>query len=239
MREEAHMAIAKSESHQADQIVRDLAETYRVHVAKDWAERMEGTWSGGYWSMRDLRVLQEAVGDLAKAMGGADRFISNVDGVTIKQVKMKLGGLAFKHTIKLTALSEFPLWTVVHELAHVWDAKTGCRLSKALQLYTGGRTNWLKKMIRKLSRGFDEQHRLPGCNLFGYFYGGVPPAGSDGNFNRREDFAESVTAYVYPSKAQSKVERFKDDERYRELLYYADYTQTKRWAFVDGLMRSR
>jgi hypothetical protein len=83
----------------------------------------------------------------------------------------------------------------------------------------------------------DERRRLPGCNLFGYFYGDVPPAGSDRNFNRKEDFAESVTAYVYPALVQQRVEPFKDDERYRELLYYTDYTRTQRWAFVDGLIK--
>ena len=77
---------------------------------------------------------------------------------------------------------------------------------------------------------------MPGCNRWGYFYGDIPPAGSDQNFNRKEDFAESVTAYVYPAMVQARVDRFKDGP-YRELLYYADYTQTRRWAFVDGLIK--
>jgi hypothetical protein len=36
---------------------------------------------------------------------------------------------------------------------------------------------------------------------------------------------------------QGRVERFKDDDSYRDLLYYPDYTQTLRWAFVDGLIK--
>jgi len=108
-----------------------------------------------------------------------------------------------------------------------------------LQAYTGGRTNWLARLIKKWRHQCDEDCRWPGCNSFGYFYAGAPPAGSDRNFNRKEDFAESVTAYVYPTVAQSRVERFKDDDDYGDLLYYSDYTQTKRWAFVDGLVRSR
>ena len=78
---------------------------------------------------------------------------------------------------------------------------------------------------------------MPGCNRYGYFYGDVPPAGSDQNFNRKEDFAESVTSYVYPALVQPRVDRFKDDEQYRDLLYYADYTQTRRWTFVEGLIK--
>ena len=51
-----------------------------------------------------------------------------------------------------------------------------------------------------------------------------------------EDFAESVAAYFYPDVAQARVERFKENDLYRDVLYYADYTQTRRWAFVQALI---
>ena len=46
-----------------------------------------------------------------------------------------------------------------------------------------------------------------------------------------------MTAYVYPALVQGRVDRFKDDDSYRDQLYYSDYTQTRRWAFVDGLIK--
>lgn len=236
------MTITRADSQQADQMVQDLAETYQITVIKDWGERgtevAPDSWSGGEWSLDELRILQKGIVDLANAMGGADKFASNIGPITISQIEMKYRGLASVHGIKFTASSiSIDAWTVVHELAHVWDANSGWRLGKALEAYTGGYTNWLAMVVRKGRGRCDEKRRLPGCNRFGYFYGDVPPAGSDGNFNRKEDFAESVTAYVYPALVQERVDRFKDDDQYRDLLYYPDYTQTRRWAFVDGLVK--
>ncbi|GAB4532309.1 MAG: hypothetical protein Kow0063_12660 [Anaerolineae bacterium] len=235
------MTIARAESQQADQIVRDLQESYQMSVVKDWGEGTEAdpqAWRGGEWSLDELRTLQTGVADLAQAMGGPAKFVQNIGAIRISQVEMKHRGLASVHGIRFTASDiSIDLWTVVHELAHVWDARSGWRLSKALESYTGGRTNWVAMLLKRARRQCDEQSRLPGCNRFGYFYGDVPPAGADRNFNRREDFAESVAAYVYPARVQGRVDRFKDDEGYRDLLYYADYTQTRRWAFVDGLVR--
>jgi len=236
------MSITKADSQLADQIVQNLAETYQISVLKDWGERKTEAggdiWDGGEWSLDELDILQKGVTDLANAMLDVDKFTSHIGRITISQVEMKSRGLASVHGIKFTASSvSIDVWTVVHELAHVWDANSDWRLSKALQTYTGGRTNLLAMLMKRWRGQCDEQRRLPGCNRFGYYYGGRPPAGSDQNFNRKEDFAESVTAYVYPALVQPRVDRFKDDDRYREPLYYQDYTQTKRWAFVDGLVR--
>jgi hypothetical protein len=235
------MTIARADSQQADQIAQDLQETYQLSVVRDWGEGTEAdpqVWSGGEWSLEELHTLQKGVADLAHAMGGPDKFIQNVGSIAISQVEMKHRGLASVHGIKFTA-SEISIdpWTVVHELAHVWDANSGWRLSKVFESHTGGRTNVVAMALKRVRGECDEKRRLPGCNRFGYFYGDIPPAGSDQNFNRREDFAESVTAYVYPALVQGRVDRFKDDDSYRDVLYYPDYTQTRRWAFVDGLIQ--
>jgi hypothetical protein len=235
------MTIARADSQQADQIAHNLKETYQLSVVKDWGEGTEADpqeWRGGEWSLEELNTLQTGVADLANAMGGPDKFIENIGSITISQVEMKHRGLASVHGIKFTA-SEISIdpWTVVHELAHVWDANFGWGLSKAMESYTGGRTNLVAMALKRLRGECDEKGRLPGCNRFGYFYGDVPPAGSDRNFNRKEDFGESVTAYVYPALVQGRVDRFKDDDSYGDLLYYPDYTQTLRWAFVDGLTK--
>ena len=235
------MTITRADSQQADQIAQDLKETYLMDVVKDWGEGTEADpqeWSGGEWSLEELHTLQKGVADLASAMGGPDKFIQNIGSITISQVEMKYRGLASVHGIKFTAAEiSIDPWTVVHELAHVWDANAGWGLSRALESYTGGRTNLVAMVLQRVRGECDEKHRMPGCNRFGYFYGDVPPAGSDQNFNRKEDFAESVTAYVYPALVQGRVDRFKDDDSYRDQLYYSDYTQTRRWAFVDGLIK--
>jgi hypothetical protein len=236
------MTITRADSTEADQIVQDLADSYGMTVVKDWGEQETEAapdgWQGGEWSMEELNTLHKGVADLAEAMGGPEKFIENIGRITISQVEMKYRGLASIHGIKFTAAPiSIDMWTVVHELAHVWDANSGWRLSRALESYTGGHTNLLTAAIRKARGQCDERRRMPGCNRYGYFYGDVPPAGSDQNFNRKEDFAESVASYVYPALVQPRVDRFKDDDQYRDMLYYADYTQTRRWAFVKGLIK--
>lgn len=236
------MTISETERHVADQLAQALWDTHQVKVVKDWVEpgAEDAPSKAGYWSLDELHTLQEAVSALAGALAGAAGFIAHVGSVTIMQVETRHRGLASKGRVKLTASdTSFDEWTVVHELAHVWDANADWRLSRALESSTGGYTCWVCQVLRRWFGAYDEQSRWPGCNRAGYFYGGRPPAGSDRNFNRKEDFAEAVAAYVYPSEAQSRVMRFRDDDRYREFLYYDDYAQTRRWAFVDGLVKGQ
>ena len=126
---------------------------------------------------------------------------------------------------------------MVHELGHAWDKNNDGDLSRELEEFTGGSTSWLAGVVKRLRGECDRDRRLPGCNRAGYFYEEIPPAGSDTRFNREEDFAESVAAYVYPDVAQLRLERFRFSVEYRELLYYPDYRQTRRWAFIDSLVR--
>ena len=235
------MAITQADRDTADRIAQNLAETYQVTVVKDWGEGgPEGevdAWRGGEWSLDELNILQKGVADLATAMGGPPKFFQNLGPMTIKQQAMKYRGLAYRGALKFTASPiSIDHWTVVHELSHAWDANFGWQLSRALERYTGGYTSYVSMLLKKWRGEFDAESRLPGCNRYGYFYGDRPPAGSDQNFNRKEDFAESVTAYVYPALVQSRVDRFKDDEHYRHTLYYSDYRQTRRWAFINELV---
>jgi hypothetical protein len=232
--------VKRDESQAADHAVQTLAKTYEVAVEKDWKEdpdKADG-WQEGSWSLHELSVLQKAIIDLATAMGGAEAFIKNLGLVMVSQVEMSSRGRAGKRTLKLTTSPiSFDTWTVVHELAHVWDANLGWRLSKELQTYTRGYTCVLLPWIQRWLGRCDEEQRLPGCNNAGYFYRGTPPAGSDKNFNHREDFAESVAAYVYPQEARDRVKKYQDHDSYGELLHYSAYVSTKRWAFVDGLVK--
>ena len=102
--------------------------------------------------------------------------------------------------------------------------------------------------------------RKPGCNAAGYFYGDKP-SGSNWRFNRKEDFAESVAMYVgwgrnndLSSWAESRIKRYllengatdktfgKDHWTYYSKYFYpqgGDYTKTKRWKFVEELVKGR
>jgi len=217
------------DAREMERIAASLATDFGITVVREDSEP---------WSPDELATLRDGVHDLSRALRGPARFIENVGSLTVRQVEMRARGLTSCGEIKFTAAPvSIDRWTVVHELAHAWDANQRWRLSDALQAATGGYTSLWRKLVLTLLRRCDEKRRLPGCNRFGYFYGGVPPAGSDRNFNRREDLAESVAAYVYPSEAQRRVSKYRHRADYQPLLYYADYTATERWAFIDRLMR--
>ncbi len=100
-------------------------------------------------------------------------------------------------------------------------------LSEKLVIATGGRFD---------TPGLNCEGRkwLPGCNAIQYYYGDIPPKGSDNNFTPGEDFAESVAAYVFPSYADAQVSGFRGNEK-EQYLFYSNYTKTKRWAFINNL----
>jgi hypothetical protein len=119
---------------------------------------------------------------------------------------------------------------VVHELGHAWDDHFHNRLSVGLEEQTGGHTD-----PRNQLTGNCDSHE-PGCNNAGYFYGGVPPKGADSGFNRLEDFAESVAAYVFPGYAQNWVRNEYYNTDYEALLYYEDFSATERYRYIDRLI---
>lgn len=199
-----------SEFQKADEKLTQLREEYRVDVLSDWGYKNpdeSSTWRQGTWSISELDKLHNAINILANGMGGADRFIQNLGGVTIKKSNIGThGGEATKHRISLSAKGTFSAWTAVHEMAHAWDANHQWKLSIALERYTGGFTNLTLSRIKKyfgpwdvVARGEEDKPghhgRLRGSNAAGYFYGDKP-SGSNWSFNRKEDFAESVAMYL-------------------------------------------
>jgi hypothetical protein len=102
--------------------------------------------------------------------------------------------------------------------------------------------------------------RKPGCNAAGYFYGDKP-SGSNWMFNRVEDFAEAVAMYVgwergndLSAWARARVDRYLladgasapnfgvDNWAFYKQYFYpenGDYQKTKRWQFVDELVKGR
>ena len=60
-----------------------------------------------------------------------------------------------------------------------------------------------------------------------------PPKGADEHFNRLEDFAESVTTFVYPGEAQQFIrENYTNIPEFR----YENYYRTPRAVYVAGLL---
>lgn len=173
----------------AEDILKELA-LYGVDIVVDWGWLVSSkniwSWNKGLWELGELNTLLSGVQSLAKAMGGENNFRNNLGGVKVEQKIMTDGGLGDAHHVQLndTGWGE---WTVVHEFVHAWDATTGWQKSKDFEKFTGGYSNCF----------------LSWC--WAYHPGGTPAKGADASLNRVEDFAESVTTFVYPSTAQNEL----------------------------------
>ncbi len=245
--------IKQNEAGDADAIVEKL-KVYHVFVSVDWGTgdywntitSSVCNWRDGLWTLGELKALKRGTIDLANAMGGLNKFIFNIGGVTVlKAATVDPGAAAASalHRIKVNSRldDELNSWSAVHELAHVWDINSGNRFSAALAEITGSFTDPYHKPI-KCDIDPNNPRRLKrfrGCNDAGYYYGGTPPAGAGVDFNILEDFAESVATYVYPDKAQQKLKdlKFKGDPNY-DFLYYDDYRKQPRWTYIYALMHS-
>jgi hypothetical protein len=87
-------------------------------------------------------------------------------------------------------------WTITHELAHSLDSAHGWQLSKQMREHTG--SGYPCKALHLVR---------PDWKLFWYRVGSPPPpCGIDRNFNALEDFAETVTAYIFPEEAHRRAE---------------------------------
>jgi len=133
--------------------------------------------------------------------------------------------------------------------------------------FTNQALSYIKKLIGQSDSGLYDQEnkpgrhgRKPGCNAAGYFYGDKP-SGSNWMFNRVEDFAESVAMYVgwgrgndLSTWAKARVDRYLladgasskefgvDNWTYYRQYFYpenGDYAKTKRWQFVDDLVKGK
>lgn len=244
---------------------------YQVNVLTDWGDH-EGEWRPGTWTRAELDRLYDVICLMANIMGGNERFVQNLGGVTVKKSDIgSHGGEALHHRVSFSIKGTFSSWTVVHEFAHAWDANYGWQLSRRLEKYTGGFTSpilsLMKRMLRLSDSGLLSSEkkpgrygRRPGCNRAGYFYGDRP-SGSNWNFNRVEDFAESVAMYIgwerendLSQHARNRIIRYQLQNGNKDPFHvvdnwtdYAkcfypengDYAKTKRWQFVDDLVKGR
>ena len=244
--------ITIQEAPAADFAVEVLQTINSVRIQKDWGylvprvipkqlQSMRSCkWQEGEWSLPEIKMILDEVALLTNGMGGHNQFITNFGSLDIIQGDTHgAGGLTWPHRIMFTDSEQsFSNWIVMHELAHAWDANFNWKLSQYLETNTGGYTNFIFSGIKKAIGNCDVENRFPGCNAAGYYYGGKAPKGSDNNFNRREDFAESVTAYFHKEEAEQWISKYKGTI-YKGNLYYSDYTKTLRWHFVDKLLKRK
>lgn len=244
----------------AKTIADNLLNNYGVEIEVDWGNRpvhsfqwawppvvSSTQWVEGRWTIIELQTVEEAISDMAALMGSAARFRALLGPLKVKMAARTCGrgctpyfGTAVRFldrgsppaTVDVQNRNNIDKWTVVHEFGHAWDRNCGWQLSVRLEQYTKGHTSWFERLMLK---DRDADQRLPGCNRVGYFYGGTPPKGSDAGFNRKEDFAESVTASVYPFVAQKTIAHYAEDALY-SCLCYPDFKLTDRWAYIQSLI---
>ena len=117
-------------------------------------------------------------------------------------------------------------WTVTHELSHALDAAFRWQLSHRMRKDTG--SGFLSKAIHMT---------YPNWKLFWYRVGSPPPpCGVDKKFNSVEDFAEALTAFIYPDTAKRKAqERGYPYEKWG----YTHFHETPRGRFIQSLLESK
>ena len=94
------------------------------------------------WRDDEWDQLDNHIQILADAFGDRENFIRRLGEVTLERTATGGSlGLAYRDRIKLSVDTSFSAWTIVHELAHVWDAKNDWKFSVALENFTGGYTN--------------------------------------------------------------------------------------------------
>jgi hypothetical protein len=213
----------------------------------------EGESKSSTWSLLELDRLHTSLSLLTVAMGGAEKFIRNLNGVTVKKANIgSHGGEALDHRVSFSEKGSFGAWTVIHEFAHAWDANHGWGLSRQLEKYTGGFTSPLLSFAKR-ALGFSDsafrnsenkpgrRGRKPGCNAAGYFYGDKP-SGSNWRFNRVEDFAESVAMYIGWEKendlsqhARDRIVRYTFNDGDRDAFNVSDtWTVYRKYFYPEG-----
>jgi len=144
-----HITNDPTELSAAHAILSDLL-GFGVVIFEDWGWRWVGDesgqgairfWDPGSWRLDELQVVQQAVHHLSEAVGGPEAFYESMGG-PVYVLRMKhhdLEWYACKHIYpRVSAQALTDLWriklydewasdpnreaTVVHELAHVWDA---------------------------------------------------------------------------------------------------------------------
>jgi hypothetical protein len=143
-----------------------------------------------------IKTILSGVQSLASAIGGKEAFQTRWMGVNIQLSEIPKGGYGKAHSVTLNQ-GGFDVWTVVHELAHALDGAHGWTYSQQMRhcMHAGYKNCWI--WLMHILRPGEKQYWFdPGV--------GPPPCGEDGNFNEKEDFAEAITAHVFPDEAKQR-----------------------------------
>jgi RHS repeat-associated protein len=228
-------------------------------------------WGEGRWSLGELRIVKYALEQLNSNTIMKGRFKNLVGKTTIALVPQTVCGssargctsgnsslniIEFKDKGKppspnyspaqniIDSNINFDVWSVTHELGHALDQHHHWLWSLGMLTKAVGAYYWFPQDESQC----DPYHELPGCNDAGYYYGSPPPKTSGTNFNHIEDFAESVTAYVYPNEAWGEMWKqlgtYAQDplvsqglyDRYYSFLYYDNFRSTPRGKYIAGLI---
>jgi RHS repeat-associated protein len=206
-----------------------------------------GCWNAGSWDIYELKTIEGTINDFVSDISNSTfKKLFSSGGITFKMSKFACGrgctyypydieysfGTPPTSIDKSNPFTSIDKWSVAHELGHWADYKSWNQFSNHLVEITGGEE---KNLFWSPDPSYcDMNNAKPGCNTSKYFYGGQPPKGSDVNFNPREDFAESVAAYLYPDVAEGVVKNYKGTPL-ESFLFYDDYKKTTRGIFIKDL----
>ncbi len=165
----------------------------------------------GERSAKADEILCSAIDRLQKAAVDPLKLCDWVGGVRYYFENIPQRGLTSKGWVKLNP-NGMTEWTVVHELAHAWDAAHDWQISKQMSKAT--HSGFLSKRLHKL---FPTNPRF-------WYRVGLPPApcGIDKNFNEKEDFAEAVTAYLFPDDARKKASKRNASYEFNGFIHFHD-----------------
>jgi hypothetical protein len=166
-------------------------------------------------------LLCDAIEKLQACAAGSTEPFDWVSSVKYRFEVMSQLGLTSKGLVRFNpkGLTE---WTIVHELAHAWDASLDWQLSKRMRKAT--HSYFLCRWLHK---------RFPEDPRFWYHVGSPPPpCGAARNFNEKEDFAEADTAYLFPEEAHRRA--LKRNASY-EAHGFSHFHATPRGKFIAEL----
>ncbi len=177
----------------------------------------------GSWNDAALSTLYDACEPLFQALLPQQQNLSWLEGKPIIAEEIRQLGLTSAQWIKFNP-KHLTAWTVVHEFAHAWDFANHQRLSGRMRRFTH---SW--GPLPLLHGLFPQQP------LFWYHPGALPPpCGKDRNFNRLEDFAEAVAAYIFPEEAKKRAAA---RGMGYDLYGYESFYATPRGRFIHDLMQ--
>lgn len=176
----------------------------------------------GAYSIKQTKLLNATLELFFEVVGDGLGGTLLASGLTVKFGRAGGNNFRLPYQIRFTP-DNLTQWTIVHELGHALDASYGWKLSQRMRVETG--SGFPVKVLHKA---------FPRWKLFWYRVGSPPPpCGVNEKFNSIEDFAETVTAFIFPEKAKEKASaRGFNYEKYG----YTHFHETPRGRYFQKLL---